>query len=599
MATYQESLQNDKKFVGNVVVRFLGRYFTLRAPDAGLITRDAYQGLVASLVLNPTTVDPKRVSTTIASYSIKMIDRNGTLSRLVKDSGVDLVNQTVEIWLGRNLAAVGDSMDFADYYKLPVTRIKRYNFQDGAYTFSTTEETDRMNRSIFVTKTRLSGDILAATNALTVKDDISGFASSGYLRIDDEFLGYTSKDNGAKTFSGLTRGEFNTLPADHSDNADIFVATNVEVNPVTLLLQLLISGGGGGAYDVLPAGLGIAPSLIDLDEIEGIRDELFSSVEFRLGLYNISNALQFIEREILAPCNLRFTYSINSKLTLVVLDRARFVETTDIIDEDTLTKNPSVSVDDNKIVNVIEIDWGYSELTGKYEQRSTFRNEDSIAAYGEKTSINFKFKGVQADLDGEDFVDQFGNALLDRLSLPSAEISVNTQVDKSLMNVGGKTLLRSTKIANASGVLNFAEETEIVSRAINYQTGDVQIKLAFTSFTGVRSCYLAPSATFVSAASDSVGTLGAGKGDLWQAGWKVRLWDNVAAEYATTQVNEIESIDGDEITFVDPWDVTLSADHRLKFPDYDDATAEQKRYCFISPTGLDFSSTEKSYKIVP
>ncbi len=598
MTTYADSLA-EKKFVGNVVVRFLGRYFTLRAPDSGLTTRDAYQNLVASLILNPTTVDPKRVSTTIASYSVKMLDQNGVLSRLVKDAGTDLVNQTVEIWLGRNLAGFGGSMAFSEYYKLPITRVKRYSYQDGSYTFSSTEETDRMNRDIFSTKTRLSGNILAATTTITAKDDITAYPSSGYLRLDSEFVGYTSKNNTAKTFSGLTRGEFNTTPAEHTDNVDIFLATSRTANPLTLILQLLISGGGGGAYDVLPSGLGISPSLIDVGGIESIRDELFSGVGFRLGLYNISNALQYIERELLAPCGLRFTYSRGSLLTLAVLDKARFVETTDIVGEDALTKNPQVSVDDNKIVNRIEIDWGFNESTGKYEERTVFEDAASVSAYGEKSPLNFKFKGVQSDLAGLDFVTEFGGALLRRLSFPSPEISISAHVDKSLLNVCDKTLLRSSKIANASGVLNFAEETEIVSRAINYQTGDVQMKLAYTSFTGVRSCYLAPASNFISAASDSVGTLALDAGAMWQVGWKVRLWDRVSDEYATAQVNGIKSINGDEITFADPWGVTLTANHKLKFADYDDVTAEQKRYCFISPTGLDFSTIEKSYKIIP
>lgn len=585
----------------NVIVRFLGEYFSIREPDSGLTLKSSYQALVGSLVLNPTTIDPKKVSTTIASYSVKLTDVGGVISALVKLAGEDLVGQQVDIWLGRCKAGPADTdLDFADYFQLPTTRIKEISRQDNAYTFKTTEETDRMNRPIYALKTRLDGTVLAATTTFSVKDAIDEFPTSGFLKIGKEFVGYTSKDDGAKSFSGLTRGEFNTTPEDYEDGDDVYIAEQLAGNPLTAILKILISGGGGGTYDTLTDGLGIDESLIDVATIESIRDELFPNLSFTMHLYNIENALQEIEKELLAPLNLRFTYSRGAKLSLAVLDKARFVESVDILNHESIVSFPQWSVTDNKIVNQIEIDWDYNEDTGKYAQRTVFTDQDSIDTYGKKSPLKFQFKSVRETSDGQDFIDEFGNAMLGRLANPLPEIEVSTQIDKSLLNIGDKTRLETDTLPNSSGQLNFGEELEVVSRTINYQTGDVKLKLAFTSFTGVRSCYICPSDTITVVTSQSVVEVGAGKGDLWAAGWKARLWDIVAKAYTADPVNEIASIDGDEITFVDPWATTLIASqHRIKFPDYDDATEEQKRYCFISPTGLDFSNSEKSYKIVP
>ncbi len=592
MPTYEQELARTKNYKGNVVVRFLGEFFALRKPDSGLAIKAIYNHLVTSLTLNPTTVDPRRVSTTIANYSLRLLDKDNFLSLLVKDRGEELVGQTIEIWLGRS--NVG--MDFAEYYKLPDTRIKKISYQDNAYTFSSAEQTDRMNKPVFASNTRLNGPILAATSSFIVKDDISDFPDSGYLKLEKEFLFYGSKDDDTKTFFDVTRGNFTTTPADHDEDAVAYGATQLTLNPIDIILQLLISNGGGGSYDVLPDGLGISPAVIDLDEIEALRDEIFSGDTFTLALYSIDNALKFIEKELLEPCNLRFTYSRNSKLTLALLDRARFVESVDIIDHDTITKFTDWSVDDNKIVNQISVEWDYNEDTGKYANKSDYSDADSIAQYDAKTPVKFQWKGVTA----QEFVDDFAAAMLARLSVPTPEISFNTHIDKSLLNICEKTLLRTTKLPNSVGRLNFAEELEIISRGLNWQNGDVAFKLVFTSFTGERSCYIAPSSTFVAVDTQSVASVGAGQGDLWQAGWAVRLWDNVANEYTADPVNEIASVDGDEITFVDPWGTTLVASqHRLKFPDYDDAVAEQRRYCFINFTGEDFSNSEKSYKILP
>lgn len=595
MTTYLTELRDTKQFTGNVVIKMAGRYFSTRQPDSGLTVNLRYRHLVKSLIVNPTVADPRRVGTTIASYSFVLTDRYGSVSRLVKGDGRDLVGTTVEIWIGRS----GIEMPFANYFKLPDTKLRKIGSKDGTYTFSTTEETERMNRAIFTETTRLSGDILSGTTTITALDDISAFPSTGYFRVDREIIGYASKNNTTKTFSGCTRGEFGTDAAAHDIRTDCYHCDVVEDNPLNILMMILTSGGGGSAYDTLASGLAIDQNLINISAIESIRDELFEDVTFRLPIFNVTKALELMEKELLEPCKLRFTTDRNSKITLAVLDRAQFVEQVDVIDADTLAKIPETAVDEAKLVNKIVINWGYNLATEKFEERSTFTDSDSIADYGEKDALTLSFKGVQSDLAGEAFVEAFAAAMLDRLSTPKPEVSITTHIDKSLLSIGDKSQLITDKIANSEGRLRFAEDLEVVSRSINYQTGDVILKLAFTSYTGLRLCYIAPSDTFNSVASDTVGSLSAGRGDAWNAGWKCRLWDNVANEYATDQVNEIASIDGDEITFTDAWDVTLTANHRLKFPDFDDATTEQRRYCFTSINNQDFSNDEKQYKIAP
>jgi hypothetical protein len=554
-----------------------------------------FNRLISSLTLNPTEVNPKLVNTTIATYSFKLLDRGGLVTQLVNGLGESLLGQPVEIWLGRSFVG----MDFSDYFKLPVTKIRKLDSVDNYYAVTTTEETDRMNRQIYNAFTPLGVSILASTTVITAKSDLAAFPSSGVIKIEDEYITYAGIDLVNKRFTGCTRGFLATEPAAHAINSDVYLAEKIEGNPLTLLLQLLVSPGGGGPYDVLKDGCGISQSLIDVAEIEDLRDSKFSGMEFRLVPSDVDIALKYIEAELLAPCNCRFTYSDNSKLTLSQLDQAEFIEERAIVDHDTLSKIPAWSVDTNNIANRIEISWDYDEITNNYRQNSVYQDDASIATYGLKTALTFSFAGVREDLDGQAIVDNFANRLLARVSVPSPEISITTHVDKSMNNSGSNMRLDTTTIPAQGGTLHFADDLEIVARSINFLTGDVTFKLAFASFTGQRSCYIAPSDSLVGSAAPNQIEVAAGRGDAYSIGWAMRLWDNDAQDYTSDPVNTILSITDDVITFVDDW-ATLSGgpeNVRLKFADYDDCTDDQKRYCFISAGETVFNDGKQTYRI--
>ena len=602
MANYIDEILTQKKFIGNVVLKTAGTYFCIRKPDSGLNILPEFVGTISSLILNPTQFDIRRVSTTIASYSFKLVDKKGVITALVDGDADVFIGQDVEIWIGRSKIKdkdgnwIGEPMDFSQYFKLPVTKTKACDFSDRAYNFRSSEESDRMNRELFQTKTRLAVDIQDDTTTITV-EGTTDFPTSGYLKINDEFISYTGKLG--NNFTGCIRGELNSVPVAHDQLDDVFFVQVVEENPIDLVLRLLTSGGGGGAYDTLDDGLAIDENLIDVAEIEALRDEFFDGIEHRYALFQISNALKFIEDQIFASGNLRFSQSSNSKLTLVILDQAKFVTTPDVIDESSIVGQPKWSVDSEKVVNVVEVNWDYNPVTGKYGEVSRYTDEPSIAKYGQRTALKYNFQGIKADLDGQALVDAFAERLLLRLSVPSPEIQVTTHIDKSLKNLGDKTILQTRNIPGKGGVLTFANEIEIISRAINYQTFDVILKLQFTSFTLMRSAYIAPARVISAVVSQKKVTLGAGSGDLYEVGWKIRLWDEVGMTYAPDSLNEIVAIDGDDITFLNNWTTTLTpGNFRLKFPDYDDATDSQKRYCFISDGGLNFADGKKAYQIL-
>ena len=432
-----------------------------------------------------------------------------------------------------------------------------------------------------------------------MQNDITSLPTAGSGKIENEFISWTGKNVGAKQITGVIRGERSTVPASHDLGSDFYNVVDIQDNPINILLQMLTSVGGGSSYDVLPDGLGIDQNLIDIAQMEALRDEIFPTATFKFALYNVGSALTFFEKEILAPCNLRFKVTDTAKIGLALLDQAVFGAAPNSIDENSIASYPEWAVDDNKIINQMIVNYDWDEGTQLYKKQWPDNNTQSILDFGARDVFEVSFKGVQSSLGGDAFVAALTQRFLYRFGTPNPEITFKSHIDKHLQNIGDKTLLTSSQIPTALGNLNFATELEVISRAINFETGDVTFKLAFTSYSGVRGCYIAPSDLIDSVINQKTITVPAGRGGYYSVGWRLVLWDNINKQYFSDPYNTIVSIIGDTITFANNFTTTLvPSDMRLKFPDYDDAVDEQHRYCFISDSGLNFADGLSTYKIL-
>ena len=71
-------------------------------------------------------------------------------------------------------------------------------------------------------RAKTDGATGTGTGNLDVDSENKAFPSSGYLRIGNEFIGYTGISSGA--FTGITRGALGSEPANHADNAGVLYA---------------------------------------------------------------------------------------------------------------------------------------------------------------------------------------------------------------------------------------------------------------------------------------------------------------------------------------------------------------------------------------
>ena len=87
-------------------------------------------------------------------------------------------------------------------------------------------------------RAKTDGATGTGTGNLDVDSENKAFPTSGYLRIDDEFIGYTGISSGA--FTGITRGALGSEPVSHSDNTGILFVNALfsereilQINPST------------------------------------------------------------------------------------------------------------------------------------------------------------------------------------------------------------------------------------------------------------------------------------------------------------------------------------------------------------------------------
>lgn len=589
MPTYSDEI-SKKNFTPNVVMKVLGTYFAIHEPDSGL-TVPVNSRCIKSVTLNPSVIDLKKVTQSIASFSIRVSPKEN-FTALLKENTTVLINEVVEIYLGR----VGVNMAFSDYTKISDTRVRTMDYVDGTFNIRTREAYDLMTKEVFNTTTNLTNAI--NDTVTTIQMDTQNLPASGKLKITNEILTYTSKD--ATNIYGVTRG-VDSDATGHGEGIEVKLVYELNGNPIDLLLQILISNGGGGSYDVLPNGLGIDEDLIDIAQFLSIKNEFFSLTTFDIEFFEIQDTLkELLEKDFLQPLNIRLVSTSNNKIGIAILDQAEFSTTTNEIDENSLDAPPKWKVEQDKIYNNIEIRYDYNVARNSYEKIEFFEDTDSITFYGKSKPVRFSFRGVKTTSGGSQFINDFQARFLARFSDPTPQISVDTQMDKSLFNVGDKVILTSRELPSASGNLNFADTLEIISRSINHTTGKVKFKLAYTSYTGVGNlAYIAPASTITSVVSQSNFNFGSGLGDQWELGYVIRLFNKSTCQYETDGTREIISVSGDNVTIDTPWSTTLIPNvHLIRFADYDDVIQSQKKFCFVGQNSEgDFPDGSPVYRI--
>lgn len=597
--SYETELAN-KQFQTNIVLKIGDNWYGNDQVDSdsgdimgtGVGVPANHVGLVQNVKVNPIQFDIKSVNTTTQTLSFELLDKDAIISNEIGMEDNAFLELPVLCYAG----FITGSFDFADYKLISETTTKRITKKQNVYAFESAELVSLLDAPIFDLSTALDGDVASGDTSLALIDS-TGWPTSGMLRIDDEYIVFTGRSGNILT--GLSRGDLSSLAADHDDGAPAFlVYQSGDINPITWLLQILVSPGGGSAYDVLDDGLGIDQSKIDIAGFEQIRTDFFDLELFRFYSHDIGKASTYIQDEILKATNMRL-FSQDGKIKGAVLDQINIGGTPPVVDEDTIMGFPGWSITSDTIVNKVIINYGYSEGEDKFSRTVIATNDDSIATFGEKDAIEMSFKGIKTDLNGQTIAQNRADRLLARLSTPQSQITVSTQFDKSNLNFGETVNLVHRYLPQPGGGLGLNSQLEVISRAVDFGAGKADYKLAYTSYANLRIGLIAPSSQIDSIVDQSTFDLQAGEGQYWLAGYKVVLFNVVTNAFLPDAVNEIASVVGDTITMVNPWSSTLTTDFILRFAQYDEVSDEQKSlYAFVGYNSGAFGDGIKDYQII-
>lgn len=592
MSDQYVKLLEEKNYELNIIIEFAGQYFGMHNPDSGLVIPSQNLGVVSSLNVNPTSIDPERATTTINTSSFSLLDKGHVITKLFLDKAGFRTGEPVSIYLGR----LNRNLDFSDYLKLPTTYINKCQKVESKYNFTTVERKDRMNEGQFSIQSKISVNILAAATVIPLQTIPDNLPTVGFGKIDDEFISWNGIDYVDNYLTGVVRGEFGSIPDDHSLGADIFNVTNiVSVNGIDLIMQMLVSGSGdGSAYDVLPEGAGIPSNLVDIAQMEQIRDTLYTGFNLSLKVYGLSSFKKYLESEIFLPLGVRLRENNNGKIGLALINRNIFEIDAPLIDETITLAQPGFSVSDDKVINQVRIYYNYHDGLNIYQGTYELEDAESIANYGARGFTELKFEGVK----DESFAINIANLFLARFSIPRPEISVRVQNSAANLLIGDKSELISTRIPNNEGNLDFVSTLEVVKKSYNIPSGTITFQLSFTSFSGIRQCFIAPSDTIINAIDQRTFEISPGRGSLYRAGWKMKLYNNGTRQITSEVVRTIESVVGDVITFTEDFTTTITNyDFKLMFANYNEVIAQQRKFCFISPNNTNFDDGSKSYQI--
>ena len=560
---------------------------------------DSDKVILSKATVSKTQIDLTRSTTSIPNSSIEIIDHDESFTVIINDDDKYLIGTEIKIWDGR----VDVEMPFSEYILRNIYKVKNINYSYGKYGVKASSNLDLLQRPLFDKLGNLQSAITDIQTTISF-ESASAFESSGFVIIESEYIEYTGNTyaSSVNTITGCSRGVITSEAKEYDIGTQVFEAYHMVDNPIDIILKMLISGGGGGVYDVLPDGLGIDENLIDITSIESLRDTYFSGETFEFYLSNIENTLKWFENNLLQQCNIRIVENtINGLINLVILDQLDFTQDLESLGGDNiLSKSEKWSNTENGVYNEITIIWDYNEGQNNFRKTSVFEDADSITRFGKKP-LKIEFNGVKSALAGAGIIANRAIRYLQRFKNPRPTIGLKAMMSTSLNKVGDKIFYNSTKIPGyGKATLGFNGIVEIVNRAVNYNTGTITYSLKFMSSSDLRIGLIGPSPKLQSSLYISQTQIEVSDPSLFEVGDKCLLWDTTIPGYATDPINTISDITGSILTFDNSWSTSLNSDDLyLKMADYADIIEEQSnRWAFVCYNTGEFLDGSKDYQII-
>lgn len=466
-----------------------------------------YRPVLSAEAAEGQDVEPLSTKTSISGATLRVLDTDQWFTTKLKDLSLGVLRKDVRVHLG--FAGLLES----EYQPVFAGTVNGFDFAAKGYSLRLGDVFSASKVRVNLAKSTLGANWTTGGVSTEVAAHVESYwlnaedlALNGYMRVDQDIIRYTTdQENTASLWRllGAADGQFGTTGADHATGdvcRELWVLDGF--HPLTIALRLLLSGAGfeatsshdlytevtytgaaAGTRTLRKRGLGLSPSDVAIAEIESLRDNKFSGLQFKLFIEDsITDLKDFIEREILRPLGCYFFTKSDGRLSI---GSHKIPTTSDVvyaIDPTQIAGVPDWEITQDHVVNYLQVEYDWDPGDEEYDGQYFATNAESVADYGLKKR-EATFKGVDGDYSPTALLDAWKGDMFARFKDPYVTCRVTCGLFEFLLEIGDAVLFTHMNLPNVStGVLGLHEQLwQVVGRRPDYRRGRVELTLADVS----------------------------------------------------------------------------------------------------------------------
>lgn len=443
-------------------------------------------------------IDIATGKSTISSITFTLLDIGGDISRIC--TNYTMKNRLVTVYEGYEGI---DEADFNPVYSGQINNWTRTS--DGtAYTFTVTDALKQLTTKILNGKTQLTADYKPGDSTISVtntdkfadaSDLYDGMDARNYLRLNDSVFSYTGKTeksfNGVALVAQLSNGQpqAETIQA----GADVVNFVLYQGNPVTLMLQIILStgdgtnySGTGTNYDVLPAnqGIGVPYTLINVTNFETQRDRFVAWMYFSGYFFKDEDCLKFLEKHFFQQLCCYLFINKSGQLDIKLFYYPLPTLDTVTLDDSNIIGVPQMDANlqtGNAFFNEIDVKWDYQPVPDFYVNEQITDQLTSQQQFEEISIMEIEAQFVKTRYNGFRIVDRMTNIMLKRFAFPLPIFTVECFYMEHLINPGDTVILDSSVVPSfLSGRFEGSITCECIVSAPDFENGKTRLTLLGT-----------------------------------------------------------------------------------------------------------------------
>ena len=467
----------------------------ISAPDDKYITMEHPTINANAIMALPRTtsqkIRPEEGTSTFGTLNLTLQDRDQQITRLIRDNAMRGRKVTFKVGY-RELVE-------ADFLTLTIGFIQNIKASADflSLEFDVRDPQIFGNETIFEPKqTKLNGAVNSTQTTFTV-DNTADFPDPAvtrfpnlYFSIKDEVLRYTSIDS-ATQFTAI-RGQKGTNAAAHDDDEDVnefIVLEDGGINPITALLQILLSKDGTNdpTFDVLPSHWALAtdPALIDIATFTAKRDELIPGLTVEYRLAQREKAKDFITQEFFKVLGAYPFITGEGTMSIRFFERPLPLASLGKLGEDKIRRIRSLDLNLDQMFNAILFEYDWDAINEVYRTRTSKRDTASIAKFGQQPLRTYTSKGLRTELASQTFIDDRGGVILFRFAEPPPVIQVECHFSELLIEAADHIRITDLRLPQniRTGQRGFGLTTmEVIGQRVDLDRARVDLTLQYISF---------------------------------------------------------------------------------------------------------------------